>query len=98
MPFLKRGIPRGVCLWDGVCWHLDSSGNGIVPSLAGDPNCPSWGLAPCGLSMLKGILQPAGDVLVGLWGPEASGGSRIVPEGSWPLSSYVTQPLVLAGA
>lgn len=48
--------------------------------------------------MLKGILQPAGDVLVGLWGPEASGGSRIVPEGSWPLSSYVTQPLVLAGA
>lgn len=40
VPSLKRGIPRRVCLWDGVCWHFDSTGNGIVSSLAGDPNCP----------------------------------------------------------
>lgn len=40
---LEAWHSQRVCLWDGVCWHWDSSGNGIVSSLAGDPNCPSWG-------------------------------------------------------
>lgn len=44
VPSLKRGIPRRVCLWDGVHWRFDSTGNGIVLSSAGDPNCSSWGL------------------------------------------------------
>lgn len=55
MPSLKRGIPGRVCLWDGVCWHFDSAGNGIVSSLAGDPNCPKLELyLGVVLSCLKG--------------------------------------------